>query len=331
MITESAFKAPWWARNPHVQTLLSATLYRRRARPMLERETLELPDGDFLHIDWSASTHPGERQPIVLVIHGLEGSSESPYAAAVMLAAQRRGWLGAVMHFRGCSGEPNRLDRSYHAAETEDLSAVLNMLHARYPGAPVATIGYSLGGSVLLKYLGEKGEGALADCAIAVSVSFDLGASARVLAQGFSRVYQRRLINSLRVSLARKFNGQDAPVDLTAARRARNFYEFDGRVTAPLHGFASAEEYYRVASCRQYLKGIRIPTLIVDSRDDPFMCPATIPEESELSDSVTLELSNRGGHVGFVAGRWPWRPQFWGDERVVDFLEERFGSETVPV
>lgn len=328
MITESAFKAPWWARNRHIQTLLSATLYRRRAQPVLERETVELPNGDFLHLDWSASSHLGESQPIVLAIHGLQGSSESPYAAALMQATQRRGWLGAVMHFRGCSGEPNRLDRSYHAAETEDLGFVLHMLHARFPGVPIAAIGFSLGGSVLLKYLGERGRDALVDCAIAVSVSFDLGASARVLSRGFSKIYQRRLINSLLENLARKFNGQNAPIDMAAARRARTFYEFDDQVTAPLHGFASADEYYQVASCRQYLKSIRAPTLIVDARDDPFMCPATIPEESELSDSVTLELSQHGGHVGFIGGRWPWRPEFWGDQRVISFLDEWFRPRT---
>lgn len=324
MITESAFKAPWWARNPHLQTLLSATLYRRRARPVLERETVELPDGDFLHLDWSPCIPPGAKRPVVLVIHGLQGSSESPYAAAAMEAVQQRGWSGAVMHFRGCSGEPNRLSRSYHAAETEDLGFVLKKLRASYPGIPVAAIGYSLGGNVLLKYLGEQGPRALVDCAAAVSVSFDLGASSRVLSQGFSRVYQRRLIRSLRAGLERKFNGGDAPIDMATAMRASTFYEFDDLVTAPLHGFSGADEYYRVASSRQYLKTVRVPTLIVDARDDPFMCPATIPRESDLSENVTLELSRHGGHVGFIGGRWPWRPEFWGDTRVMSFLEEQF-------
>lgn len=326
MITDSAFRPAWWARNPHVQTLLAATVFRRRASPQLHRETLELPDGDFLHLDWTMPLRADQSRRILLVIHGLEGSSQSPYAAAIMEGVQQRGWQGIVMHFRGCTGVPNRLPRTYHAGETGDIDFVLNSLRHRYPDAHITAVGYSLGGSVLLKYLGERGDAAAVNSAISVSVSFDLDASARVLASGFSRLYQYRLLRSLRNTLKRKFTPDNAPFDMRRALHAKTFHEFDDLVTAPLHGFEGVEHYYRVASSAQYLPRIRVPTLIVDALDDPFTSPDTIPDESELSDSITLELSAHGGHVGFIEGDWPWRPRFWLDQRILQYADEQFSA-----
>ncbi len=330
MIVKSAFRPAWWARNAHAQTLLAATVFKGRAKPVLHRETLELPDGDFLHLDWTAPLRADQSKRIVLLIHGLEGSSRSPYAASVMQAVQQRGWQGVVMHFRGCTGVPNRLPRTYHAAETSDIALVIDTLHRRYPQAHLAAVGYSLGGSVLLKHLGEQNDATLT-CAAAVSVSFDLDASARVLARGMARLYQYKLLRSLRRTIKRKYTAETAPFDMQRALKAKTFHEFDDAVTAPLHGFDGVDHYYRVASSAQYLPSIRIPTLIVDAVDDPFMSPDTIPDESALSESITLELSPHGGHVGFIEGDWPWRPRFWLDGRVLDYIQEQFEAAEADV
>jgi hypothetical protein len=234
------------------------------------------------------------------------------------------------MHFRGCSGEPNRLSRSYHSGETGDLQAVVERLRARNPAAGIAVVGYSLGGNVLLKWLGELGPAAPLDCAVAVSVPFELGAAADRLARGFSRLYQYRLLYSLKRSTRRKVRlgvlhpryGDLSPV--------RDFRAFDDRVTAPLHGFRDACHYYTVSSCRQYLAGIRVPTLVLHARDDPFLTPAAIPGPGEVSPAVDVELSACGGHVGFVGGPWPWHAEYWLEQRIPAFLADHLPAAVRP-
>lgn len=326
MIVESAFRAPWWLRNPHLQTLWQR-FARRRPLVALRRERLELPDGDFLDLDWARPIHGSEpaardaaRTPLVIVLHGLEGSSASPYAQGMLAAVAARGWRGVVMHFRGCSGELNRLPRSYHSGETGDIAYVLALLREHWPQAPRAAIGYSLGGNVLLKYLGERGAAAGLEAAAAVSVPFLLHDSADRLDRGFSRFYQKILVGSLVQKVAQKFARMRSPIPLDAAAASRNFREFDDRVTAPLHGFSGAAEYYERSSSRQYLRAIAVPILILQARDDPFMTPAVIPGAGELAPSVRLEVSDRGGHVGFVTGVLPWRPRYWLEERIPAFL-----------
>lgn len=331
MIVESAFRAPWWLRNPHLQTLWQR-FARRRPLVALRRERLELPDGDFLDLDWARpidgpeparrDAHGAAGTPLVIVLHGLEGSSASPYAQGMLAAVAARGWRGVVMHFRGCSGELNRLPRSYHSGETGDIAHVLALLRERWPQASCAAIGYSLGGNVLLKYLGERGAAAGLDAAAAVSVPFLLHDSADRLDRGFSRFYQKILVGSLVQKVAQKFARMRSPIPLDGVAASRNFREFDDRVTAPLHGFNDAAEYYERSSSRQYLRGIAVPSLIVQARDDPFMTPAVIPEAGELAPSVRLEVSDRGGHVGFVAGAAPWRPRYWLEDRIPAFLAE---------
>jgi predicted alpha/beta-fold hydrolase len=333
MIVDSEYRAPWWLRNPHLQTLWQR-FARREPLVELRRERLELPDGDFLDLDWARAIngsepsdrdeHGAARTPVVMVLHGLEGSSASPYAQGMLAAIAARGWRGVVMHFRGCSGELNRLPRSYHSGETGDIAHVLALLRGRYPQAPLAVIGYSLGGNVLLKYLGERGEAAGLDAAAAVSVPFLLHDSADRLDRGFSRFYQKLLVGSLVQKVAQKFARMTSPIPLDGIETSRSFREFDDRVTAPLHGFSDATEYYQRSSSRQYLKGIAVPTLIVQARDDPFMTPAVIPEAGELSPPVRLEVSDGGGHVGFVTGAVPWRPRYWLEERIPAFLAEHF-------
>lgn len=311
----SGFRAPWWLKRAHLQTVYPS-LFRRGPGVALRRERLELADGDFLDLDW---TH-GEQGPVVLVLHGLEGSSRSPYAHGMLGAAHARGWRGVVMHYRGCSGEPNRLPRSYHSGETGDLSLVIDHLRRMRDVPALAVVGYSMGGNVLLKWLGEEHGSAVIDAAVAVSVPFTLSLAADRLRRGFSRVYQQRLIGELRAKLRHKFSRGDCPIDLEWANASRDFWEFDDRVTAPLHGFKDVHDYYTRSSSRQYLHNIRVPTLILHAEDDPFMTPEVLPSRDELSASIELEVSACGGHVGFVYGQLPWRPRYWLEERIPDFL-----------
>jgi predicted alpha/beta-fold hydrolase len=287
----------------------------------LRHERLELPDGDFLDLDWTA----GERGPIALVLHGLEGSSASHYASGLLAAIVRQGWRGVVMHFRGCGGQPNRLARSYCAGDTADIGHVVDWLHWREPAAPLAAVGYSLGGNALLKWLGKTDIDPPLHAAVAVSVPFLLDTCARRLGRGFSRLYQFHLLRELRCSYRQKFHYRsDGPVRLDELAALQDFYAFDDRITAPLHGYAGVHDYYARASCRPYLQRIRIPTLILHALDDPFMLPDAVPAAAELAASVHLELSHHGGHVGFVAGRWPWRAEYWLERRIPAFLAERW-------
>ena len=316
-LAPSAFRPAWWLPGPHLQTLWAA-LVRRRGRPALERERLELPDGDFLDLDWNRAT-PGDT-PVALLLHGLEGSSASPYAWGLLAAFERRGWPAAVMHFRGCSGEPNRLARGYHSGETGDLAHVVDVLRHRFPHRARFAAGVSLGGNVLLKWLGELGSRAPLTGAAAVSVPLDLGQCAERIEQGFSKVYRRHLVGELHRTIRAKFSAwNESPVDLAALPRWRTFREFDENVTAPLHGFEGAEDYYRRSSSGPFVARIRIPTLIVQARNDPFLPGAVVPR---LSPSVQFDSPAGGGHAGFVSGAVPGRPRYWLDERIPAFFEE---------
>lgn len=292
-------------------------LFRRTPQVELRRERIELLDGDFLDLDWSTNGSG----PIVIVLHGLEGSSDSKYVRGLLKSVHERGWRGVVMHFRGCSGEPNRLPRSYHSGETGDLAYVVDLLRQREPIVPLFVVGFSLGGNVLLKWLGEVGAQAPVKAAVAVSVPFLLDESAKRLDQGFSRLYQWGLMRSMRDSVAEKRRRMKLPLKIEDLSALRTFRDFDEHVTAVLHGFAGAHDYYARSSSRQYLKGIQVPTLIVQSRDDPFMTNAVIPQDGELSSAIELELYDGGGHVGFVAGRYPWNPDYWLEGKILDFVQ----------
>ena len=312
------FRPAWWCRSPHCQTLWPH-FFRHRPSLALLRERLELPDGDFLDLAWSGPEHA----PLVLMLHGLEGSLRSHYAASLIDALVGAGFRVVFMHFRNCSSEPNRLPRSYHSGETSDLDWVASLLVSRIGGPLLAAIGFSLGGNALLKWLGERGDAAPVRTAVAVSVPFLLGEAADRMEQGWSRLYQWKLVGSLRRSYLRKLPRLAAqlPVDASELQRLRSFRTFDDRVTAPLHGFAGVDDYYARASSRQFLRHIRRPTLILHALDDPFMWPGTVPTPQELAAAVELETSAHGGHVGFVGGRWPWRPEYWLDARIVRHIQ----------
>lgn len=298
-----------------MQTLW-ARLVRYAPKIKLRRERLELPDGDFIDLDWTKN----KSGPIVIVLHGLEGSSSSPYARGILKAIDTRGWRGVVMHFRGCSGEPNRLPRSYHSGDTDDLAYFVETLRQREPRAHLAVIGYSLGGNVLLKWLGKTHEQASVRAAVAVSVPFVLSYATERLQRGFSRVYQWKLLRTMHAGVMQKKQRMKMPLRIDDVTQLKNFRDFDEHVTARLHGFDSADHYYTVASSRQYLQGIAVPTLVLHARDDPFMTEKAIPRKDEFSKAVTLEVSTHGGHVGFVSGAWPWRPRYWLERRIPEFL-----------
>ena len=240
----------------------------------------------------------------------------------ILRAIERQGWRGVIMHFRGCSGEPNRRPRSYHSGETGDFAHFIDVLHQREPLTPLAAVGYSLGGNVLLKWMGEMRERTNLTAAVAVSVPFVLSEAASRMEQGFSQIYQWWLLHRLHRSIEEKRRHLSLPLTLSDLSTLSTFHDFDEHVTARLHGFDGADHYYRVSSSRQYLKDITVSTLLLHAQDDPFMFASTVPQRDELSDSTTLELSAHGGHVGFVSGRWPWSARYWLEERIPRYLEK---------
>ena len=311
-VITSGFSPPWWLRNPHLQTFWPV-LFRRQPPLSHRPERLELPDGDFVDLCWTGPDHG----PLVIVLHGLQGSIRSPYAVGILRALAAHGIRGVLMHFRGCSGQPNRLARGYHSGETGDLRFLLSTLRQREPETPFAAIGYSLGGNVLLKYLGEAGAETPLRAGVAVSVPLVLRTASDRLGEGLSRIYDRYLLRALLAGAKRKAPLlQAAGLDVEAVLGSQSIRAFDEHLTAPLHGYVDASDYYTRCSSRSFLKTIRRPTLILHAADDPFMRPEVVPDASELSASVTLELSSGGGHVGFVSG--PGR--YWLEERIPAFV-----------
>ena len=323
-LIRSAFKPARWLRHRHLQTIFPSLPWAYPRGIKLHRYELELPDGDATAVDWVAeSVSMPNSTPLLVILHGLESSSESAYARMLMHAATQRGWRCCVLHFRDCGDYRNRLPRRYHAGETNDIRHFLRTLAAAGNEGPVVAAGYSLGGNVLLKYLGETGPLSPLRAGVAVCVPLDLHKCAEALNQGFSKLYQRYLLKSMKESVANKFNRDTAAFDWERAMAARTFAEFDDAVTAPLHGFDGMTDYYDRCSSVRFLRDIRVPTLIVNAVDDPFMTPDIIPGEDMLSDSVQLEVSDNGGHVGFVEGGTPWQPKFYLPRRVINFLSEQ--------
>jgi predicted alpha/beta-fold hydrolase len=296
-----------------------------RERPTLRREVLKLPDGDETAIDWVVETEGTPKSaPLLIILHGLEGSADSTYARMLMHAAVARQWRCCVLHFRDCGDYRNVLPRRYHAGETNDLRYFLETLRKSPEDAensgPLMAVGYSLGGNVLLKYLGEAGDRTPLRAAAAVCVPLDLHACAEALNQGFSKLYEHYLLKRMKKSITKKFDRHTAAFNWEKAMTAKTFAAFDDWVTAPLHGFLGMKDYYDKCSSIHFLKTIERPTLVINALDDPFMTPDVIPDESRLSENVTLEVSQHGGHVGFINGGTPWRPTFYLPSRILDFL-----------
>lgn len=323
-LTDAPFKPPAWLTNCNAQTIFPSSVFCRAPLPGYKRERIVLLDGDFIDVDWLCSD-TGKDQPLLILLHGLEGSSQSSYARLTCDAAQRSGLDSVVMHFRGCSGTPNHLPRRYHAGETGDLEYLIQLLEQRFPNRKLCAIGFSLGGNVLLKYLGQNGTNARLSAAVSVCPPYDLSASAEALAQPRARFYQWFLLRNMRRALVEKYSAALAPFDWQRAIGAQNFYEFDDTVTAPLHGFNGADDYYSYASCGQYVEGIRTPTLLLGAFDDPFMFPETFPKAENLPADVEEAFSQHGGHVGFVYGAHPLAARYWIPERAVAYFVSTLG------
>ena len=279
-------------------------------------ERLQLEDGDFLDLSLCGATG----KPVVLLLHGLEGNLDSHYARPLLKLLSESGYLACMLHFRGCSGEPNRLPRSYHSGDSAELQTVIEHIENSRRQAVFGIIGFSLGGNVLLKWLGEQGVNAAVERAMAVSVPFLLNEAADRLDQGFSRLYQYHLLGSLKRKYREKFSRIPSPLQMNLDQ-IHTFRQFDEQITAPLHGFSGADDYYQRSSCRQFLPAIRTPTLILHDRYDPFMCTSTPPQENELPPKLMLELCNGGGHAGFVCGSTPAATRYWTDKRLLEWLK----------
>lgn len=311
------YRAPWWLPGGHLQTLYAALA----PAPRIEwrRERWDTPDGDFIDLDWIGAGK-GNAGPLLAIFHGLEGSSASPYARAIASLALQQGFRCVVPHFRGCSGELNRLPRAYHSGDSAEIAWVLERLGSRHSASGVLfAVGISLGGNALLKHLGEAGASAGIQRAAAVSAPLDLAAAGRRLDRGFGReVYTRVFLSTLKKKTLQKQRAGQIAVDEARLRRARTFFEFDDTVTAPLHGFAGAEDYWARSSSGPYLARIRVPTLVVNARNDPFMPAAALDAAASslrgIWSGVTLEFPDTGGHAGFP-GRGHWLAR-----RVLDFL-----------
>jgi predicted alpha/beta-fold hydrolase len=309
------FRSPAWLPGGHAQTIYPYFL----ARPTVEyrRERIATPDGDFWDFDWLAE-RPGvvADTPLVVLFHGLEGGAQSHYALMLMALLAARGWRGVIPHFRGCGGEPNLLPRAYHSGDHEDVGAMLTALRERVgPRTPIYAVGVSLGGSALLNWIGRVGTNAHKTLVAAATVSapLDLMAAGIAIGQGLNRIYTRYFLSTLKpkgLDMARRFPGL---LDPNSIARARTMWDFDDAVTAPLHGFAGANDYWTRASSKGWLAEVKLPTLVLNARNDPFVPRISLPGATQVSTAVHLEQPDTGGHVGFMTGPAPgrldWLPQ----------------------
>jgi len=319
-VVESAFVPHPWLRGPHAQTIIP-TLLRPLPPLPLQYERLELPDGDFVDLGWSG---PADSTRVAVLVHGLTGGFHSKYLRGLARQLNARGWRTVILQLRGGGEEPNRHPRCYHHGDTEDLRELWRVLQRRAPGVRIAAAGWSLGANVVLKALGEEGERAPVAAAVAGCAPFLLEPCAEKLRTGSARMYQQRLLRDLKALVRRKHALVPVPpgVDLARAYAARDFFEFDDAYTAPMNGFSDARDYYARCQCGSFLRDIRRPTLIVNAKDDPFMLPQVLPTADMLAPQVTLEISRRGGHVGFVgAGRFG-QPVFWLECHLAECLDQ---------
>jgi predicted alpha/beta-fold hydrolase len=315
------FRPAWWIRGGHAQTLWGK-FFRRPAALPLRRERWDTPDGDFLDIH---RLEAAPDAPRLVFFHGLEGTIRSHYVAGFFAEARRRGWGADLLIFRGCGAEPNRAPRFYHSGETGDPAFVIDRVRAEHPESPILLAGVSLGGNVLLKLLGEQGRALPPQirAAAAVSVPFDLERSCRHISRGFSKVYDQHFLRALRRKARDKLVEHPGLFDDSALDRAASIYDFDDAVTAPVHGFGSAHDYYTRSSSLGFLAAIERPTLLLNALDDPFLPGAVLDEVASIAARnayLTLEIPEHGGHVGFVAGTWPWSPDYYAERRVCAFL-----------
>jgi predicted alpha/beta-fold hydrolase len=319
LIPKSTYQAPPLFGNRDIQTIFPS-LFRKVKGIHYRRERIITPDGDFLDLDWSETG----ASRLVIISHGLEGDSQRSYVLGMVRAFNRRGWDAVAWNMRGCSGEPNKMLRFYHSGATEDLEAVVahvRQISPRY--RHLGLIGFSLGGNVTLKYLGEQGEGVdpLIVGAAAFSVPCDLASGAREMAKWRNRIYLWRFLRLLRGKIRAKMKLMPGRITDQGYHRIKTFKDFDDRYTAPLHGFESAEDYWCRASSRQFLPALSVPALLVNAGNDPFLGKECYPiAEARRHPKVYLEIPATGGHVGFVS--FTRGGEYWSEARAGEFLAE---------
>ena len=308
------YRAPAWLPGGHLQTIYPATC-TPKPPVAYRRERWLSADGDFVDVDF-VDGQPGK--PLVVLFHGLEGSSSSHYARSLMAALQARGWSGAVPHFRGCSGEPNLTPRFYHSGDADEVDWIVRKLHTRAPG-PLFAAGVSLGGNALLRWLGESGQAAgIVDAACAVSAPLDLAQGGKALGSGFNMLYTRMFLQTLKPKCLAKLERFPGLFDRGALMNARDLYAFDNVVTAPLHGYRDTDDYWHRASARHVLHEITVPTLVLNARNDPFLPGEHLPVSA--SSAVTLDYPDQGGHVGLSVGPFPGRID-WLPRKILHFFD----------
>lgn len=311
--------SPWWLPGAHLQTIYP--LLRKPPPLALRRQQLETPDGDFLELDWL--DRAPDNAPLLVLFHGLEGSSNSHYARSLLHACRQKGWRCVVVHFRGCSGRPNRLARAYHSGDSAEIGWIIESLAAHRNGAPLFAAGVSLGGNALLKWLGEQEQAAQCwlDAAVAICPPLDLTISGHALSRGFNRIYTHHFLGTLKPKALEKLARFPGLFERERLLRARTLHAFDDVFTAPVHGFAGADDYWLRASSRPWLRGIRLPTLLLTTANDPFVPAQALPSAAERSQQLRHEHMSSGGHVGFVTGSFPGTLD-WLAQRTLGFVSE---------
>ena len=320
MLTKSKFRPAWWLRNPHAQTLWAAKIHPS-PWPQTRVERITTPDEDFLDLHHCSSSDTDHSGPVVVIFHGLTGSIKSRYVRSLMATLQTLKIRSVLMHFRGCSGQPNLTAGSYHSGHIDDIEFIIQTLSNRHPARPVIAVGYSLGANALLKYLAKRPDNPL-KFAVAVSPPLVLAEGAKKLNSGFSKLYQWALVKQMKNAIRRK-DKLYPHLNLARTRyeEVTNFVEFDDQITAPLHGFDSCDDYYRTASTLPDLIKITTPTHIIFSRKDPFFTEKCLPlNDEQLSPSVTFELADQGGHVAFIRGAIPLIGRDWLRERLTSLI-----------
>jgi uncharacterized protein len=320
------YESPWWLQGAHAQTIYPP-LFARRPSLSYQRERWDTtpngkPDGDFIDVDRIVSTEGYATKPMLVVFHGLEGSSRSIYARNLMAAAQSRGWRGMVPHFRGCSGEINRLPRAYHSGDAAEIDWILRRVKAEAPDQPLYVVAISLGGNASLKWLGEQGNAAasVVDALVAVSAPLDLMASGEALGRGFNKLYSRMFLSTMKKSALRKLELHPGIFNRDVVVAAQSLRAFDNEVTAPLHGYRDTDDYWTRASAKPGLANVQVPTLIVNAQNDPFLPAAALPRKADVSKYVTLDFPAHGGHVGFLSAPFPGTTS-WMPQRAFHFFE----------
>lgn len=311
------YRAPWWLPGGHAQTIY-ARLFARCPKPHFARETWVTPDDDVIAVDRIAGPASA---PMVVMFHGLEGGSDSHYARALMAAVRELGWRGAVPHFRGCGGVPNRLPRAYHSGDSAEIDWVLRRFRGEAETAPLFVAGVSLGGNALTKWLAEQGDAArtVVHAAAAICAPLDLAAGGRALERGVSRIYSRYFLQSLKpkaLELTQRFPGR---FDAARIRASRTLRHFDDAVTAPMFGFEDADDYWRRSSAKPLLDRVRVPVLLINARNDPFQPADVLPGDQGLSPAIETEFTGQGGHVGYVTGPFPGQVG-WLPARIIAFF-----------